>query len=357
LLKAAPDRARCLRQALPGTVVFHEPRLYAVQAQQDALAQSRWPWPVKLAGKLALRVLRDACFWIDVALLRREIAAIRPDYVEAVNGGYPGGMVCLAACVAARSLGVQKVGLTALRDPQARKLGDGWLDRLIARSVDLIRSSSGMSSEAFVSRREMPMERLRTVHTGLQPQPPAPRAWSTAAGESVAGYCSVFVEAKGHLELLRAAAALKDRRPELLWVLTGDGPTRAEMEAQAKRLGLDGRVLFPGWVDEAQAIAGFDLLVHPSGQENFPTAILEAMRCGKPIVAARVGGVPEQVEDGVSALLVPPRDAAATAAAVERLLADRELARRLGGAARERFLAEFTVERMRRSFFEPALLA
>jgi glycosyltransferase involved in cell wall biosynthesis len=80
------------------------------------------------------------------------------------------------------------------------------------------------------------------------------------------------------------------------------------------------------------------------------------MRAGKPIVAARIGGVPEQLEDGVSGVLVPPGDSAALTQAVARLLGDPAEAARFGAAARARFLAEFTVERMRRDFFAPALL-
>ena len=87
------------------------------------------------------------------------------------------------------------------------------------------------------------------------------------------------------------------------------------------------------------------LLVMPSFYESFGIACLEAMAFGLPVVATRVGGLPEVIEDGVTGLLVPPGDADALAQAMIRLLSDADLRRRMGQAGRERVLKEFTTER------------
>lgn len=351
LLKAPPEKVSRLRRTLPATVIFHVPALFAVQLWQDALAEGRLPAPIRLAGRLALRILRDACLAVDIALLWRLMGRVRPDALEVVNGGYPGGMVCLAALAAGRLRGLGSIGLYVLSHPQACKFGllDRLLDRLVALCADRITSNSQAASRGFAALRGMPPGKLRTVYTGVDPAP-APESPRTAGGP-VVGMVAVCIQSKGHAVLLDAAALLATRFPEITYVLVGDGPTRAALIERAKSLGLEGRVTFPGAVVGSEAIAGFDILVHPSFHEGFPNVVLEGMRAGKPVVATRIAGVPEQIEDGVSGVLIEPGDPAGLARAVEGLLSDPARARALGEAGRRRFLSCFTVSHMRDAFF------
>ncbi len=153
-------------------------------------------------------------------------------------------------------------------------------------------------------------------------------------------------EKKGLLDLLAAMPAVVAAFPKARLVLAGDGE-RAMLEKEAARLGLASVVEFPGWVDgeyKARLLAEATLLVLPSHFEAFGVAVLEAMAWGKPVVATRVGGIPEVLEDGVHGLLVPPHDPSALAAALQGLLADRQLGLRMGLAGkahvRERFGAD-----------------
>jgi glycosyltransferase involved in cell wall biosynthesis len=124
-------------------------------------------------------------------------------------------------------------------------------------------------------------------------------------------------------------AALRDV-PDVTAVLAGDGPLRAEVERDARGLPVE----LPGFVaDPAPLLAGADAFVLPSAAENCPLALLQAMASGLPVVASRVGGIPEVVNDGTTGLLVPPGEPAPLAAAL-RSLADPALRARLGGAAR-----------------------
>src|SRR5262249_33607454 len=122
---------------------------------------------------------------------------------------------------------------------------------------------------------------------------------------------------KGVDTLLAACARL--RSPFRLDVY-GDGPQRPALEAEARALGLPAR--FHGFVSGVRdCIADMDILVLPSRAENFPISILEAMACAVPVVATKVGGIPEMVEDGESGVLVRPDDPVSMARAIEGLIA------------------------------------
>jgi len=115
------------------------------------------------------------------------------------------------------------------------------------------------------------------------------------------------------------------------------------------RLGLDGRVVFTGFrMDVPELLSECAVSVLPSLSEGLSNTLIESMAAGVPVVATRVGGNPEVVDEGRTGLLVPPRDPAALAEAICRTLQDRELARQFGEAARQRVAEHFSLERMLR---------
>jgi glycosyltransferase involved in cell wall biosynthesis len=146
---------------------------------------------------------------------------------------------------------------------------------------------------------------------------------------------------KGVDMLVRAAAQL--RTPEAQVVVVGDGPNRAGIENEIERLGLRRRVHVTGFVPHDQVpavLAHADVFVMPSVYEEMGSALVEAQWAGVPIVATRVGGIPDVVEDGVTGVLIAPRDPAALARAVDDLLSDPRRARtmaRRGQAASARY--------------------
>jgi glycosyltransferase involved in cell wall biosynthesis len=176
----------------------------------------------------------------------------------------------------------------------------------------------------------------------------------------VAVFCRLH-HLKGLEYFLDAAAvlALRDARPRFL--IVGDrfagkngGVIREtfyqrELEARARRLGIGDRVVFTGFrLDVPDLLAEIAVSVLPSLSEGLPNTVLEAMAAGVPVVATRVGGSPEIVEEGRTGLLVPPRDAAALAEAVGRLLTDPALAAALSGEARRRLATRFSLQAMAR---------
>jgi glycosyltransferase involved in cell wall biosynthesis len=132
--------------------------------------------------------------------------------------------------------------------------------------------------------------------------------------------------------------------------MVGEGPDRPRLAAEIRRLGLERSVVLAGdRSDVADMLAQADVFVLSSTSEGLPLSILEAMAAALPVVASAVGGVPEAVEDGETGLLVPPRDPVRLAAALERLLVDPELRRRLGSNGRDRVREQFGLEAFRQA--------
>ncbi len=152
---------------------------------------------------------------------------------------------------------------------------------------------------------------------------------------------------KGVEYFLDAAAMVARRFTDAHFLVIGDGAIRKELEEHAKRAGLNGRIVFTGFrSDVPELLPEFDVSVLPSLSEGLSNTLLESMAAGVPVVATRAGGNPEVIEDGVTGLLVPPRDAVTMADSICRLLENRELASSFGQAGRRRVAELFSMERM-----------
>ena len=218
------------------------------------------------------------------------------------------------------------------------------VDRLIAVSEGLRRTYERIG---------VPPERIVTVPNGVAPQTgrmrrgEARRVLGLRPDRPVVLTIGRLTHMKGQWHLIDAVPDLAARFPGLAVVLLGDGPLRSSLQARAAALGVSGHVLFPGHRPDARRLlASADVFVLPSRHEGMPLAALEAMEAGLPVVATRVIGSAEVVEDGRTGALVRPGDPAALGAAVARLLADPALRRRQGAAGRRRYEACFTRERM-----------
>jgi len=159
------------------------------------------------------------------------------------------------------------------------------------------------------------------------------------------GYVARFDPVKRHDVLLQAFAIVAERNPNVELLLAGDGPERARIDQLESRLHI--RAVKPGAIDsKTNAYSSCDLYVASSSKEGLPLAPLEAMASGRAVVATKVPGHQDVVDDGTTGLLVPPDDPAALARAIESLLNDRERRDRMGQAGRERVRREFTVQSM-----------
>jgi len=286
------------------------------------------------------------------ALQARFAAMLRRDRVEILHtyGFYPNIFAITPACAARVPVIVASI----------RDIGDIWtpLQRRIQKTACRMAHSVAVNAEAV--RRRLIAEgydpqRITVIENGvdLKRFTGGPgtgrlhRELGVDAGTPLIGVVSRLNPDKGLSYLLRAAAALGASWPAARFVLFGDGPGRAALEAEAAELGVANRVAFLGFrTDVAELLPELTVSVLPSLSEAMSNVVLESMASERPVVATRVGGLPEVMEDGVHGCLVPPADAAALARALAMLLEDPEQARVMGRAGREHISRHFSQERM-----------
>lgn len=278
---------------------------------------------------------------LAAADLRRSLREERPDvlHLHLEYSTLIGGLAALSL-PAPRPLLVASVA----NDPYRQGRFHQWAGRRLAPSIDLhVTHSRGIRDSvlrAYAGRHR----RVEVVSLGIDL-----RRFDRALAQAdrVAGYrrgAGRVVGAIGRLVRQKAMHVLVDATPALLRadpgtrvLIVGDGPLRADLEAQAARLGVADAVRFAGYQEDVvSAYAAMDVFVLPSRDEGFGLVFLEAMAMGVPVVGTRVIGSEDAVDDGVTGLLVPYANPAALAGAVRSILGSLELASRLREAAADR---------------------
>ncbi len=295
----------------------------------------------------------------SVLRVARALVTARPDVVH-THGHFAGA----AGRLAARLVGLRVVVHHLHTADGTLRLRHRHLERLLAALTRRVICCSDAVAEH--ARRELgiPWQRVVVVRNGIEPPPPIGReAARLALGrppEPVIGCVGALQPHKGHAHLLQAVAELPPALRAGSLVLAGAGPERARLEALAASLGLGGMVRFLGERPDVRALLpAFDLMVAPSiGREGLGVAVLEAMDAGIPVVASRVGGLPEVVLDRTTGILVPEGDVAALGEAMRAILTDPARARAFGDAGRRRVEDEFRAAGMVRrieAIYEGAL--
>jgi glycosyltransferase involved in cell wall biosynthesis len=229
------------------------------------------------------------------------------------------------------------------------------LERLAARWCDRVITVSDYHRNQALERGIAAPERIVTIHNGIAPPQLDPTRTTGAVrgslglegGTRLIVAVGRLVEQKGFDTLVDAVPHLIRDEPDVRVVVVGDGPLRSDLTAQIDRLQVGRAVHLAGFhSDVPDVVAAADVVVSPSRWEGLSIALLEAMALGKPIVATRIGGNAEALDDGVSGALVPRDDPAAFAGAIAALLADPQRAAELGSAAQARYAERFTERRM-----------
>jgi glycosyltransferase involved in cell wall biosynthesis len=273
------------------------------------------------------------------------------------TGKYPFGVALLARALGRPLLVTHHLALRV--GPPWRQLMQ-WLGHN-AQHISVSRHSASVLAIEYA----YSLDRIEVIHNGVDPElfhPATPEQRSQlrrSAGEKFNGQpwddhvllaCTVarLSRQKGLFDLVESAAELVKESPNLKMVILGEGELRRSLRERINALGLQQQLILAGNLPRTQVaewLAACDLFVLPSRYEGGPaTALMEAMACACAVVATDVSGTSEIVTDDSLALLVPPQDPLALATAMRRLLADPKLRTNLAAKAREKVLAEFTVE-------------
>jgi glycosyltransferase involved in cell wall biosynthesis len=227
------------------------------------------------------------------------------------------------------------------------------LDReVIARWSDAFIAVSREDRRKMVEIERIPPERIRFLANGIATQAPTPgRELRAELGipleAPVIGSVGRLRAQKAYDVLIRAGALLRNDHPGLRVAIAGNGSEKQRLEALVSELGMQDAVMMLGRrLDIPDLLAIFDVAVCSSEFEGSPLAVMEYMEAARPIVATNVGGVPDLIEEGVHGLMVPPRDPARLAMAIDSLLRDPVRAQALGERARERRRREFGLDTM-----------
>jgi glycosyltransferase involved in cell wall biosynthesis len=299
-----------------------------------------------LNGWVWLRFFFHLC-WV---IYRRRVDAIH------VNSYVPGNYARLAAALMQVPIVIDHWhGFT--RFNRKRRL----ICRALGRFTDLSLAVSQGVKDYLVTETGLAPAKIRVVPNGVdvaaldaaRPGPEVRRELGLPEGVPVIGLVGRLDHwGKGHKELFQAMVSLKARHP-MCALIVGGGRRQAEMRQLAESLGLGESVHFLGQrQDVPDLLRAMDIFVLPSYSEGVSLALLEAMAAGLPVIATAVGGLPEVVTDGETGWLIPPRDPAALAGALTRLLADPALARQLGAKAREQVREHYSLDRLGREINE-----
>jgi glycosyltransferase involved in cell wall biosynthesis len=302
--------------------------------------------------------LRDA---IAILRLARTIRRVRPHilHTHTAKAGAVGRLAALLAGDARPPIVVHTFHGHVLRgyfDP-LRTAGFRLLERWLATKTTALVAVSPQVRDDLVSLGVAPRERFVVVRVGIELEQRV-AAERDGRGESrrvlgigpdrfAVGWIGRMTGVKRTEDVLYAFRRLRDRGVDACLCMIGDGPDRPAVERRAHELRLMRDTLFLGYQEEvAPFYAAFDAMILPSINEGTPVSAIEALAAGRPVVATRVGGVPDVVREGEDGFLVEPGDVDALADRLARLAADPELRDRLGAAGRARVVPRYSVDRL-----------
>lgn len=230
-----------------------------------------------------------------------------------------------------------------------------YLEKLAASMADKIITISRPLKEDFIKARVAPPEKFIIIYSGIEIRRFRERfdvdrkrqEFGIKADELVVGTVARLAPGKGHRVFLRAAARIAKEILNVKFMIVGDGPLRQELKILSEELRIHERCIFTGLRrDIEQMTSIFDVAVLASLHEGMGRVLLEAQALAKPVVATKVGGIPDIVDEGRTGILVAPGDEEALAVAIAKLLKNETLRKQMGEAALEWVDFKFSKQRM-----------
>jgi L-malate glycosyltransferase len=312
------------------------------ELRKEVEQEPRIHLPVFNIGRLyTFRTLREA---------GRLVRYIRNNAIQIVHtyGLYPNIFAVPAARLAGASV------IASIRDcGDILKPWQRWLQKITCRMADCVLVNADAIRESLIRQGYRP-DKILLIRNAIV-QPKAMTADGSAGireelGFSPSGPLVIVLSRlnpmKGIEYFLDAASIVAGKIPETRFLVVGDGGSRQELEIRAAALGLAGKIVFTGWrTDVPRLLSEVNLSVLPTLSEGLSNTLLESMAWGVPVIATRVGGNTEIVEDGVTGLIVPPKDSPMLANAMITLIENPALASRFGAAGKRRIAELFSLER------------
>ncbi len=284
-------------------------------------------------------------FTAHIPELARLVRSTRPDIVH-LHGQFAGSLSQPALLIAGRPKTVYTAQWPSFLDDDGAwsRLRNRLAEVVSCRGAQVVVAVSTHDRREYEARRLCDPAKLHVIHNAYHLPDPLP-APAGSDGGPVVGFVGRLVDQKGCAFLIGAAPQVVAAHPAARFVIVGDGPERANLEALARNLHVASAVEFAGYDPlPAARIRSMTVLAVPSIYEPLGMVALEAMACGVAVVGSAVGGIPDAVEDGLTGLLVPARDPGAIARALNRLLENPSLAVTMGEAGRERARRLFSPE-------------
>lgn len=235
------------------------------------------------------------------------------------------------------------------------------LDAKLERATFVCCISHFCRSQAMIWAPPERWNRLHIIHCGVEPAVFAPKRHEGTGTRLI--FVGRLAAVKGIPVLLEAVTRLRQHHPDVELVLAGDGPDRAWIERKADELKIADRIRITGYLSPErvrEALSASDIFVMASFAEGVPVVLMEAMATGLPVIATRIAGIAELVDDGESGYLTPPSDVDSLVERIDGLLRDAELRNRMGAAGRAKVESDFDTakegEKLRR-ILESALFA
>ncbi|MHB8909190.1 MAG: glycosyltransferase family 4 protein [Syntrophales bacterium] len=275
---------------------------------------------------------------------------IKPDILHINDGGYPGAPSCLVAVFSAKMAGIQHIvfNVNNLAHPQKNTLAK-WIDEYVAKNVDYFITASAQARNKLIEYRRFAPAKILQIFNALgeeevlKSRQELLAAYDVTADRFIIATVALLTERKGQTFLLNALHEIKQRDADLLrnivLFLVGDGEDRSKLECLIQEYQLSDNVIITGYRnDYYDFINAADLFILPSvDNEDMPLVILSAMKLGKTIISTKVGGIVEEIRDGIDGVLLDPSKLQKLPLVIEELYNNRPLRERYGGSAKKRY--------------------
>jgi glycosyltransferase involved in cell wall biosynthesis len=295
-----------------------------------------------------IKMVQYLYFFKNILSVYHVIKKVNPDIVHINNGGYPGAYSCSAAVFAAKMAGKDKIiyivnNIAIPRSNWFRK-PDFWIDGYVARNTSGFVTGSSYAGESLKSVLKLRDDQhVRIPNTIMarsndESREETRKRLGLKNDDIVIGNVALFEERKGQRYLIEAFYELTNDMGtvhNLKLVFEGRGTTKHELTELAATYGLNDKVLFVEEKNIYNLYNCLDIFVLPSiTYEDFPNVIIEIMSLGKPVIGSRVGGIPEQIEDGRNGFIVTPGNVEQLKDALKRIVSDKNLIEKMGSESR-----------------------